>query len=94
MGIDCGNVNLCFIVMLNFIVERLFNMVVVLNSLDVCFSIVYSFMCYRQGGELELFVKWVIELLVKKFKEKRDELDLLIMVIILGGIYLLKCVII
>lgn len=40
-------IDMFLFVMLSFVVERLLKMVVVLNSLDVCLSIVYSLMCYR-----------------------------------------------
>ena len=45
------------------------------TSADACLSIVHSLMCHRQGGESETFSKRAIESLVKKLKEKRDELD-------------------
>ena len=48
------------------------------TSADACLSIVHSLMCHRQGGESEAFSKRAIESLVKKLKEKRDELDSLI----------------
>lgn len=40
-------IDMFLFVMLSFVVERLLKMVVVLNSFDVCLSIVYSLMCYR-----------------------------------------------
>ncbi|TMS04038.1 Mothers against decapentaplegic-like protein 4 [Larimichthys crocea] len=45
------------------------------TSNDACLSIVHSLMCHRQGGESETFAKRAIESLVKKLKEKKDELD-------------------
>ena len=48
-------------------------------------------MC-RQGGESEAFSKRAIESLVKKLKEKRDELDSLITAITTGGAQPTKCV--
>lgn len=60
------------------VAERLSKMAVAPNSSDACLSIVHSLMCHRQGGESESFAKRAIESLVKKLKEKRDELDALI----------------
>ena len=47
---------------------------------------------YSQGGESEAFSKRAIESLVKKLKEKRDELDSLITAITTGGAQHTKCV--
>jgi hypothetical protein len=49
-------------------------------------------MCHRQGGESESFSKRAIESLVKKLKEKRDELDSLITAITTNGAHPTKCV--
>lgn len=49
-------------------------------------------MCHRQGGESEAFSKRAIESLVKKLKEKRDELDSLITAITTAGAQPTKCV--
>lgn len=76
----------------NSIAERLSNMAVAPNSSDACLSIVHSLMCHRQGGESESFAKRAIESLVKKLKEKRDELDSLITAITSGGTHPSKCV--
>jgi len=62
------------------------------TSADACLSIVHSLMCHRQGGESEAFSKRAIESLVKKLKEKRDELDSLITAITTGGAQPTKCV--
>jgi len=62
------------------------------TSADACLSIVHSLMCHRQGGESEAFSKRAIESLVKKLKEKRDELDSLITAITTGGVQPTKCV--
>lgn len=62
------------------------------TSADACLSIVHSLMCHRQGGESEAFSKRAIESLVKKLKEKRDELDSLITAITTGGAQHTKCV--
>lgn len=62
------------------------------SSSDACLSIVHSLMCHRQGGENEGFAKRAIESLVKKLKEKRDELDSLITAITTNGVHPSKCV--
>ncbi|XP_026478007.1 mothers against decapentaplegic homolog 4-like [Ctenocephalides felis] len=62
------------------------------TSADACLSIVHSLMCHRQGGENENFAKRAIESLVKKLKEKRDELDSLITAITTNGAHPSKCV--
>ncbi|XP_014241100.1 mothers against decapentaplegic homolog 4 isoform X2 [Cimex lectularius] len=62
------------------------------TSADACLSIVHSLMCHRQGGESEGFAKRAIESLVKKLKEKRDELDSLITAITTNGSHHSKCV--
>lgn len=62
------------------------------TSADACHSIVHSLMCHRQGGEPETFAKRAIESLVKKLKEKRDELDSLITAITTNGSIPTKCV--
>lgn len=62
------------------------------TSADACLSIVHSLMCHRQGGESEGFAKRAIESLVKKLKEKRDELDSLITAITTNGAHPSKCV--
>lgn len=62
------------------------------TSADACLSIVHSLMCHRQGGESESFSKRAIESLVKKLKDKRDELDSLIVAITTSGAHPSKCV--
>ncbi|XP_063054642.1 mothers against decapentaplegic homolog 4 [Engraulis encrasicolus] len=62
------------------------------NSNDACLSIVHSLMCHRQGAENEGFAKRAIESLVKKLKEKKDELDSLITAITTNGVHPSKCV--
>ncbi|KAM9394496.1 mothers against decapentaplegic homolog 4-like isoform 1-T4 [Pholidichthys leucotaenia] len=62
------------------------------TSNDACLSIVHSLMCHRQGGESESFAKRAIESLVKKLKEKKDELDSLITAITTNGSHPSKCV--
>ncbi|XP_074647139.1 mothers against decapentaplegic homolog 4-like isoform X2 [Tubulanus polymorphus] len=62
------------------------------TSNDACLSIVHSLMCHRQGWESESFAKRAIESLVKKLKEKRDELDSLITAITTNGAHPTKCV--
>ncbi|KAM6365431.1 LOW QUALITY PROTEIN: mothers against decapentaplegic homolog 4-like [Pluvialis apricaria] len=61
-------------------------------SSDACLSIVHSLMCHRQGGENETFAKRAIESLVKKLKEKKDELDSLIAAVTTDGAHPGKCV--
>ena len=62
------------------------------SSNDACLSIVHSLMCHRQGGESETFAKRAIESLVKKLKEKKDELEALIAAITTAGAHPTKCV--
>ncbi|KAM6039358.1 mothers against decapentaplegic homolog 4-like isoform 1-T2 [Chlamydotis macqueenii] len=62
------------------------------SSSDACLSIVHGLMCHRQGGENETFAKRAIESLVKKLKEKKDELDALIAAITTNGTHPSKCV--
>ncbi len=62
------------------------------TSNDACLNIVHSLMCHRQGGESESFAKRAIESLVKKLKEKKDELDSLITAITTNGAHPSKCV--
>lgn len=62
------------------------------SSNDACLSIVHSLMCHRQGGESETFAKRAIESLVKKLKEKKDELEALITSITTTGAHPTKCV--
>ncbi|XP_062278028.1 mothers against decapentaplegic homolog 4-like [Scomber scombrus] len=62
------------------------------SSTDACLSIVHSLMCHRQGGENEGFAKRAIESLVKKLKEKKDELDSLITAVTTNGVHPCKCV--
>uniref|UniRef100_A0A672G0E5 Mothers against decapentaplegic homolog n=1 Tax=Salarias fasciatus TaxID=181472 RepID=A0A672G0E5_SALFA len=62
------------------------------SSNDACLSIVHSLMCHRQGGENEGFAKRAIESLVKKLKEKKDELDSLITAVTTNGVHPSKCV--
>uniref|UniRef100_A0A8C2B068 Mothers against decapentaplegic homolog n=1 Tax=Cyprinus carpio TaxID=7962 RepID=A0A8C2B068_CYPCA len=61
------------------------------TSNDACLSIVHSLMCHRQGGESESFSKRAIESLVKKLKEKKEELDSLITAITTNGAHPNKC---
>ena len=56
-----------------------------------CFKILIH-SCSRQGGESETFSKRAIESLVKKLKEKRDELDALITAVTTNGTHPTKCV--
>uniref|UniRef100_A0A3Q1K4F7 MH1 domain-containing protein n=1 Tax=Anabas testudineus TaxID=64144 RepID=A0A3Q1K4F7_ANATE len=49
-------------------------------------------MCHRQVGENEGFAKRAIESLVKKLKEKKEELDSLITAVTSNGVHPSKCV--
>ncbi|XP_037532598.1 mothers against decapentaplegic homolog 4 [Nematolebias whitei] len=62
------------------------------SSTDACLSIVHSLMCHWQGGENEGFAKRAIESLVKKLKEKKDELDSLITAVTSSGLHPSRCV--
>lgn len=62
------------------------------TSADACMTIVHCLMCHRQGGESESFSKRAIESLVKKMKDKRDELDSLITAITSNGSHPTRCV--
>ncbi|KAL6109888.1 smad4 [Pungitius sinensis] len=62
------------------------------SSADACLSIVHSLMFHRQGGDDEGFAKRAIESLVKKLKEKREELDSLITAVTTNGLHPSKCV--
>ncbi len=65
---------------------------IVASSSDACASIVNSLMHYRKGGESESFSRSAITSLVKKLKEKRDELDALITAITTSGAQPTGCV--
>nr|5NM9_A Chain A, Mothers against decapentaplegic homolog [Trichoplax adhaerens]5NM9_B Chain B, Mothers against decapentaplegic homolog [Trichoplax adhaerens] len=62
------------------------------GSGDATLGIVHTLMCHRQGGESENFAKRAVESLVKKLKDKRDELDALITAVTSNGIQQSKCV--
>ncbi|KAL7678089.1 hypothetical protein ACOME3_004318 [Neoechinorhynchus agilis] len=59
------------------------------QNTDGCMSVVHTLM---QGGESESFAKRAIESLVKKLKDKRDELDALLTAITMSGAHMTKCV--
>ncbi|TRY73882.1 hypothetical protein TCAL_08168 [Tigriopus californicus] len=67
-------------------------MSLIASSSDACASIVNSLMHHRQGGESESFSRSAIQSLVKKLKEKRDELDALITAITTNGATPTGCV--
>ncbi|KAF5394236.1 Mothers against decapentaplegic 4 protein [Paragonimus heterotremus] len=54
--------------------------------------IVHSLMCYRQSGESKEFARRAIESLVKKLKDKKDDLDSLLTAITTNGTHPSKCV--
>ncbi|PAV58222.1 hypothetical protein WR25_26680 isoform D [Diploscapter pachys] len=55
------------------------------TAMDSCQQISHVLQCYQQGGEDIEFVKKAIESLVKKLKDKRQELDSLITAITAAG---------
>uniref|UniRef100_A0A672FPC5 Mothers against decapentaplegic homolog n=1 Tax=Salarias fasciatus TaxID=181472 RepID=A0A672FPC5_SALFA len=62
------------------------------SGTEACLSIIHSLMVHRQGGENEGFAKRAIESLVKKLKEKKEELDSLITAVTSNGLQPSKCV--
>ncbi|CAM2699992.1 unnamed protein product [Rotaria socialis] len=64
------------------------------SSSDACNGIVANLLCHRQrtNGESETFAKRAIESLVKKLKDKKDELDALITAVTSNGQLPTKCV--
>ncbi|RLV71452.1 hypothetical protein DV515_00017430 [Chloebia gouldiae] len=48
-------------------------------------GIVHSLLCHRQGGDSEAFARRAIQSLLRKLKEKRDELDALVAAVTSGG---------
>ncbi|CAF1411438.1 unnamed protein product [Rotaria magnacalcarata] len=63
-------------------------------SSDACNGIVATLLCHRQrtNGESETFSKRAIESLVKKLKDKKDELDALVAAVTSNGQVPTKCV--
>lgn len=59
---------------------------------DACPSIVHSLLCHRQGGDSEAFARRAIESLVKKLKERKDELDSLVAAVTTSGAQPSRCV--
>ncbi len=55
------------------------------SSSDACMNIVHNLMCHRLGDENDEFSKFAIESLIKKLKDRRDELDTLIMTVTSKG---------
>ncbi|CAF4517191.1 unnamed protein product [Rotaria socialis] len=64
------------------------------SSSDACNGIVATLLCHRQrtNGESETFSKRAIESLVKKLKDKKDELDALVAAVTSNGQIPTKCV--
>jgi len=60
--------------------------------MSVYYSQNHRVLLFLQGGESESFSKRAIESLVKKLKEKRDELDSLITAVTTNGAHHTKCV--
>lgn len=56
-----------------------------ISSSDACMTIVRNLMCHRKGGESEEFSKLAIESLIRKLKDRREELDSLILAITSSG---------
>ncbi|GAA53617.1 SMAD mothers against DPP 4 [Clonorchis sinensis] len=61
-------------------------------KIDTTRGVVHSLMCYRQNGEPKEFAMRAIESLIKKLKEKHDDLDSLITAITTNGTHPSKCV--
>ncbi|VDN98678.1 unnamed protein product [Rodentolepis nana] len=64
----------------------------VTSSSDACMNIVHSLMCHRKNGESEEFSKFAIESLIKKLKDRREELDSLIVAVTSNGATQSGCV--
>ena len=62
------------------------------SSDDACASIVHSLMDHRQRGDSDQFTKRAIESLVKKLRERKDELEALIFAVTTGGAQRTRCV--
>lgn len=62
------------------------------TSSDACMNIVHSLMCHRMSGESEEFSKFAIESLIKKLKDRREELDALIAAVTSNGVTQTGCV--
>lgn len=61
-------------------------------SPDLVTVIVHSLMCHRQSGESEEFARRAIESLVKKLKERQEDLESLVTAITTSGSQPSKCV--
>ncbi|NXV37115.1 SMAD4 protein, partial [Rissa tridactyla] len=62
------------------------------GSSDTGPSIVRSLLCHRQRGDSEAFARRAIESLLRKLKEKKDELDALVAAVTTNGAHPSKCV--
>ena len=59
---------------------------------DPTAPIVHNLMCHRTAGETELFARRAIDSLVKKLKDKKEELDALITAVTTSGTQPSRCV--
>uniref|UniRef100_A0A914D616 MH1 domain-containing protein n=1 Tax=Acrobeloides nanus TaxID=290746 RepID=A0A914D616_9BILA len=62
------------------------------SGVDPCAQVVQTLLCYHQGGEDLEFVRKAIDSLVRKLKDKRTELDALIMAVTSSGKQQTGCV--
>ncbi|KAL3310270.1 hypothetical protein Ciccas_011165 [Cichlidogyrus casuarinus] len=62
------------------------------SSSDACLKIINCLMCYNQSSDPESFVRLSVESLVRKLKEKPQELDELICAVTSAGSQSSKCV--
>lgn len=63
-----------------------------LSPTDCVMVITHSLMCHRQCGEPEEFARRAVESLVRKLKDRHEDLDALITAITTNGTQPSKCV--